>query len=133
MRKRDLPWRIRQASEARKESPLVSFAKPVASGLIVGALTAMLAFQLGISSEQRKERVQGDRLAVENRRKVFVATTQDFSTYVTQWSRLRTVSAIQQKLQDQIDQLKSCPATAKKPQAKAGEKGEMLTSNPVAP
>jgi hypothetical protein len=88
-------WKERLIARSLDERPKVqSF--DIVKSLLFPATLAALGFFLGQWSEQRKEITADERLAIENRTKVFNQTAVDFSTYATQFSRLRTIAAVEQ-------------------------------------
>lgn len=95
----------RQAAEAKsrlesaKKSGLMEqFAKPI----LIGIVLAVVSFVAGQRTESAKLLAQDERLSVENRRRVFVASAQELGIYLTQWGRLRTISAAEAKNNAQI-------------------------------
>lgn len=101
-----LPWRQRttplpapEATKAKDDGFVAVFLKP----LVVPVVLAVVAFYSGQMAEQNKQHDQDRRLAVENRRRLFVGTAQDFGMYVTHWNRLRSVTVAQTQLQVAMD------------------------------
>ena len=92
-----------EVKRAKEEGFWPQYFKPLAVPIVLAILAAYLAFYSGQITERNKQHDQDDRLAVENRRRLFVTTAQDFGIYITHWSRLRTVASIQDQLTELIE------------------------------
>jgi len=116
-------WRRREAlqvakadqSRAERDSKLKSgFLEQFAKPIIVGIVLSVVSFIAGQRMESAKLRGQDERLSVENRRRVFVSSTQELGIYLTQWGRLRSISPAEVKISAQIAAKQQELAAAKK-------------------
>ena len=83
----------------KKNGFVEQFAKPI----LIGIVLSVVSFVAGQKTESAKLHAQDERLSVENRRRVFVSSAQELGIYLTQWGRLRSISAAEEKITAQID------------------------------
>lgn len=87
-----------EADLRRKRSLMEQYGKPIL--LAIGV--SIVSFLAGQQSESLKIRAQDERLAVENRRRVFVSSAQEFGAYLTQSSRLRSITPAEARFVNQV-------------------------------
>ena len=88
-----------EAESRKKQSALEQYVKPI----VLAAALAFVSFNFGQYAESKKLHAQDERLAVENRRRVFSSSAQEFGIYLTQWGRLRSVARAELSLMKSIE------------------------------
>jgi hypothetical protein len=94
--------------------------------VVVSVVLAVVTFFLGQIAAQNKQSADDQRVSVENRRRLFVSTTEQFGIYVTQLSRLRTVTRTQIQMHCMLREAEDRLAgMAKEPEAPQVRKSEL--------
>jgi len=87
-----------EADIRRKRSLMEQYGKPIL--LAIGV--SIVSFLAGQQSESTKLRAQDQRLSIENRRHVFASSAQEFGAYLTQSSRLRSITPAEVRFINQV-------------------------------
>lgn len=84
---------------------LDGYLKPILIAVVIGLASSTVGYLFGQATERARLKAQDARTAVEGRKRVYIASAQDFGIYLTQWGRLRTISPAEDNLRAEIEGL----------------------------
>lgn len=94
---RYVDWKVLQKVKARHEDRNVPWWKTILTSSAVPILTALIGYGVGVMSEVRQQETYERRLYLEQRMKLFVSASTNFTGYLENLERLNTITASVEK------------------------------------